>query len=165
MNDNKIVFCDTGFIIRLLDKTNELHNNAVGYFRYFLDNDYIIRMSTIAVAEFCVKDNINNLPLRNIMLSPFNAYHASQSGESAKILFDAKAKGVLEVDARIIIQNDVKLLVQAQCEQAAYYLTSDTASKRMYDILRSSNKITFDFTDIHTPYTQKFGIIDFDEKI
>ena len=55
MSDNKIVFCDTGFVIRLLDRTSELHENALGYFRYFLENDYLIRMSTIAVAEFCVK--------------------------------------------------------------------------------------------------------------
>ena len=107
MKDDKIVFCDTGFVIRLLDKTNDLHNNALGYFQYFLEHDYIIRMSTIAVAEFCVKDSIENLPLRNILLSPFNAYHASKSGESAKILYEAKSKGVLEVDVRIIIQNDV----------------------------------------------------------
>lgn len=160
MKDDKIVFCDTGFVIRLLDETNDLHNNALGYFQYFLERDYIIRMSTIAVAEFCVKDSIQNLPLRNILLSPFNAYHASKSGESAKILYEAKSKGVLEVDARIIIQNDVKLLVQAQCESASYYLTSDTASKRMYDILKDNEKVSFDFTDIHIPYTQKFGMLD-----
>ena len=58
MKDDKIVFCDTGFVIRLLDETNHLHDNAIGYFQYFLENDYIIRMSTIAVAEFCVKDSI-----------------------------------------------------------------------------------------------------------
>lgn len=34
MTDNKVVFCDTGFVIRLLDETNELHENALGYFRY-----------------------------------------------------------------------------------------------------------------------------------
>ncbi len=79
MKDDKIVFCDTGFVIRLLDETNDLHNNALGYFQYFLEHDYIIRMSTIAVAEFCVKDN---------------------------------------------------------------------------------EKVSFDFTDIHIPYTQKFGMLD-----
>lgn len=89
-------------MIRLLDETNDLHNYALGYFQYFLEHDYIIRMSTIAVAEFCVKDSIQNLPLRNILLSPFNAYHASKSGESAKILYEAKSKGVLEVDITVI---------------------------------------------------------------
>lgn len=97
MKDDKIVFCDTGFVIRLLDETNDLHNNALGYFQYFLEHDYIIRMSTIAVAEFCVKDSIQNLPLRNILLSPFNAYYASKSGESAKILYEAKSMIYLNI--------------------------------------------------------------------
>ena len=160
MSDNKIVFCDTGFVIRLLDRTNELHNNALGYFRYFLENDYIIRMSTIAVAEFCVKDKIENLPLQQILLSPFNAYHASKAGECARILYDARAKGVIEVDARILIQNDVKLLVQAECESANYYLTSDTRSKRMYEVLKEERKLSFDFTDIHIPFFEKFGVLE-----
>ncbi len=161
MSDNKIVFCDTGFVIRLLDRTSELHENALGYFRYFLENDYLIRMSTIAVAEFCVKDKIENLPLQQILLSPFNAHHASKTGECARILYNAKAKGVIEVDARILIQNDVKLLVQAECESADFYLTSDSRSKRMYDVLKEEGKLSFDFTDIHMPFSAKFGVIDF----
>lgn len=161
MSDNKVVFCDTGFMIRLLDKTSNLHENALGYFRYFLENDFLIRMSTIAVAEFCVKDQIEHLPLQQILLSPFNAIHASRTGECARILYSAKAKGVLEVNARVLIQNDVKLLVQAECESAEYYLTSDSRSKRMYDVLKENNKLSFDFTDIHIPFSAKFGILDF----
>ena len=120
-------------------------------------------MSTIAVAEFCVKDRIEHLPLKQILLSPYNAYHASKTGECARILYEAKAKGVVEVDARILIQNDVKLLVQAECESANFYLTSDSRSKRMYDVLKDVGKLSFDFTDIHTPFTIKFGLIDFTE--
>ncbi|MBR1788922.1 MAG: hypothetical protein IJ762_07030 [Bacteroidaceae bacterium] len=148
-------------MIRLLDKTSNLHENALGYFRYFLENDFLIRMSTIAVAEFCVKDQIEHLPLQQILLSPFNAIHASRTGECARILYSAKAKGVLEVNARVLIQNDVKLLVQAECESAEYYLTSDSRSKRMYDVLKENNKLSFDFTDIHIPFSAKFGILDF----
>ena len=164
MSESKIVFCDTGFMIRLLDKTSELHDNALGYFRYFLENDYEIRMSTIAVAEFCVKGSIEHLPLKNILLAPFNAFHASKTGEAARVLFDAKSRGVVEVESRVIIQNDVKLLVQAQCEHADFYLTSDSKSVRMYNVLREDGKVSFDFTDIHIPCNSKFGIIDFGGK-
>lgn len=160
MMDNKVVFCDTGFVIRLLTETDELHNNALNYFQYFLEHDYIIRMSTVAVAEFCVKDSIENLPLRNILLAPFNANHAVKAGECAKVLFEAKTKGVLEVGARILIQNDVKLLAQAQCESATYYLTSDTQSKHMYDVLKDNALVSFKFIDIHTSCSESFGILD-----
>lgn len=160
MTENKTVFCDTGFMIRLLDRTSDLHSNALGYFKYFLEEGFAMYMSTIAVAEFCVKDKIDSLPLKNILLSPFNAFHASKTGEAARILLDAKSKGIMQVDSRILIQNDVKLLVQAQCENATHYLTSDTRSKRMYDVLKSNGKVSFDFTDIHAPYNEKFGILD-----
>ena len=160
MAASKVVFCDTGFMIRLLDATSELHDNAINYFRYFLNQDYIIRMSTIAVAEYCVKGEISQLPLEQVLLSPFNAYHASTTGRCAKILFDEKSKGTLEVGARVLIQNDVKLLVQAQCEGAEYYLTADSNSKRMFDVLKQRGELSFDFTDIHTPYTAKFGVLD-----
>ena len=78
-----------------------------------------------------------------------------------RILYDAKAKGVMVVDSRILIQNDVKLLAQAQCESASFFQTADTQSKRMYDVLKEEGKLTFDFTDIHTPYNEKFGMLDF----
>lgn len=163
MSNDKIVFCDTSFVIRLLDRTSDLHKNALGYFQYFLENDYIIRMSTIAVAEFCVKDSIENLPLKQILLSPFNADHANKTGECARILHEAKSKGVNVVDTRILIQNDVKLFAQAECESADYYLTSDGNSKRMYDVLKQNGKLSFDFIDIHNSYINKFGILDFGE--
>lgn len=57
MTENKVVFCDTGFVIRLLDETNELHDNALGYFKYFLENDYIIRMSTMLFQRAKIQDN------------------------------------------------------------------------------------------------------------
>ncbi len=67
---------------------------------------------------------------------------------------------MLEVDARIVIQNDVKLLAQAQCDSASFYLTADTQSRRMYDVLKEGAQLSFDFTDIHTPYSEKFGLLE-----
>jgi predicted nucleic acid-binding protein len=160
MPKSKIVFCDTGFVICLLDKSNKLHDNAVGYFRFFLEHGYTLRMSTIAVAEYCVKGNIEDIPLKNILLSPFNAFHASEAGKCGKLLYDARSKGALVVNARILILNDVKMMAQAECEGAEYYLTADSNSKNMYNLLHNKGKITFDFTDINHPYTEKFGLLD-----
>lgn len=33
------VLLDTSFIIRLMDESDPLHKNAVGYFKHFLEND------------------------------------------------------------------------------------------------------------------------------
>ena len=32
----------------------------------------------------------------------------------------------------------------------------------MYDVLKENHKVSFDFIDISIPYSQQFGIIDFD---
>ena len=47
------VMLDTSFCIRLLDDSDDLHINALEYFRFFLQEKIIIHLSTIAVAEYC----------------------------------------------------------------------------------------------------------------
>ena len=48
------VLLDTSFFIRLLNDEDSLHKNAVGYFKYFLENEVTLKISTISVAEYCV---------------------------------------------------------------------------------------------------------------
>lgn len=45
------VLLDTSFFIRLLNEEDPLHENALGYFRYFLEHDFVIKISTIAIAS------------------------------------------------------------------------------------------------------------------
>ena len=47
MEQNSVLL-DTSFFIRLLNKEDPLHENAFGYFRYFLEHDFMIKISTIA---------------------------------------------------------------------------------------------------------------------
>ena len=44
------VLLDTSFFIRLLNDEDKLHNNAKGYFRYFLENEIVLKVSTISIA-------------------------------------------------------------------------------------------------------------------
>lgn len=64
------VLLDTSFFIRLLKEDDRLHENAVDYFRYFLENDFVLKVSTIAIAEFCVKGSTDMLPLNNMQILP-----------------------------------------------------------------------------------------------
>lgn len=54
------VILDTSFLIRLLSAKDSLHLNAVGYFKYFLENDIPMYVSTISVAEYCVNSEFCN---------------------------------------------------------------------------------------------------------
>lgn len=85
--NNKSVFCDTSFFIRLLDQTSDLHSNARGYFKFFTENNYPLLISTIAIAEYCVGGDINELPLRNLQIIPFNLNHAKRTAEFARVIF------------------------------------------------------------------------------
>jgi predicted nucleic acid-binding protein len=102
------VVCDTSFFIRLLDKNDPLHSNAKGYFRFFLENDYRLLISTIAIAEYCVVGALDELPLKNLQIVPFNLDHSIRTAELAQYVF--KNKGKLKLRERNIIQNDTKLL-------------------------------------------------------
>jgi hypothetical protein len=134
-----------------------LHANAKGYFKYLRDHYGIILCSTIAMAEYCVKGQVEELPLKVIQVVPFNANHAIRAGEFARIAFDARVR----VDERVIIPNDCKLLAQADVEQAGYHLTSDSRTRTIFEVLRTGLGLSFQFIDIREPVNETFGLLDF----
>lgn len=156
----KGVLCDTSFFIRLLDKSSDLHQSAKDYFRYLLDQDYHLLISTISIAEYAVGGSISGLPLKNLQILPFNYDHAKRTGQFAKTVF-AK-KGMLKLAERNLIPNDSKLFAQADVEKSiGFYITSDLESKKIYDLFHASDtKPAFEFITLQTPYNEQFGVLD-----
>lgn len=153
------VLLDTSFFIRLMDDRDPLHLNALGYFKYFLENGFELFVSTIAIAEYCVRGKIDELPLRNLKVLPFNLDHAQKSGAFAEIVFKEKAR--LGSIPRTIIPNDTKLFAQAHQEKGiGFYLSSDSESKKIHQILREKGLVNFDFIDLKNPHHEAFGILD-----
>ena len=74
------VLLDTSFFIQLLNPNYDFHENAKGYFKYFLENEISLVCSTISVGEFCVVGGLEDLPLRNLQILPFNLNHAKRTG-------------------------------------------------------------------------------------
>ncbi len=157
----KSVLLDTSFFLRFLNDEDPLFNNADKYFRYFIDNEINLMISTISIAEYCVGGDIHELPLRNLQIVPFNLEHAKRTGEFARIVFRNKAK--LKLKERNIIPNDTKLFAQADIEAGVdYYLSSDTESIKIYQLLKQVSNPRFQFIDLNTPYHQTFGVINFE---
>ena len=52
------ILCDTSFLIRLNNPKEKLHANARGYLKYFLSEEHRMFVSTIALAEYAVRDKI-----------------------------------------------------------------------------------------------------------
>ncbi len=81
------VLLDTSFFIRLLNDEDPLHENALEYFKYFLQQKFPLVISTISIAEYCVRGSLDELPLKNLQIIPFNINHAKKTGVFANILF------------------------------------------------------------------------------
>ena len=156
---HKSVLLDTSFFIRFLNDNDPLFKNADEYFRYFIKEEITMMISTISIAEYCVGGDIYELPLKNLQIIPFNLDHSKRTGEFAKIVFQNKGK--LKLNERNIIPNDTKLFSQADCEKnVEFYLSSDTESLKIYNLLNEETKPKFIFIDLNVPYYETFGILD-----
>ena len=156
---HKAVLLDTSFFLRFLNDNDPIFKNADGYFRYFLQKKITMMISTISIAEYCVGGDVHELPLRNLQIVPFNLDHSKRTGEFAKIVFQNKGK--LKLKERNIIPNDTKLFAQADCEKAVeFYLSSDTESNKIYNLLRQETTPKFQFIDLNTPHNETFGLLD-----
>jgi hypothetical protein len=156
---HKAVLLDTSFFLRFLNDDSPLFNNADGYFRYFLQNEIKMYVSTITIAEYCVGGDINELPLKNLQIIPFNLDHSKKTGEFAKLIFQSKNK--LQLRERNIIPNDTKLFATADVEKSVeFYLSSDSESHKIYNLLKEYLHPKFQFIDLKVPFSQTFGVLD-----
>ncbi len=156
------VLLDTSFFLRFLNEEDNLFKNANDYYKYFLNNDFYLVISTIAIAEYCAGGNIDELPLKNIRILPFNVNHAIRTGEFAKLLFKERKSGQLDIKERNIIPNDSKLFAQADVEvEIKYFVTSDTNTLTVLKSLNENFSLKFETIDINIRHSDYFGILDF----
>lgn len=161
MKHEKAVLLDTSFFIRFLNDEDPLFKNADAYFRYFLREEIAMLISTISVAEYCIGGSIEDLPLKNLKIVPFNLNHAMCTGEFAKVAFQERGRDGLQVKERKIIPNDTKLFAQADCEKAVeYYLSSDEESFKVYKVIEEKANPKFKFLNLKIPYNEVFGLLD-----
>ncbi|MEM6738209.1 MAG: hypothetical protein AAF620_19285 [Bacteroidota bacterium] len=155
------VLLDTSFFIRLLNENDILHSNSLGYFKYFLEKDILLKCSTISIAEYCVRGSFDELPWKNLQVVPFNFNHGIKAGEFAKIIFTEKNQ--LNLKNRNIIPNDSKLFAQADVDESiTHFITSDEQCLKIYNLLKSLLSVRFDVINIKTPYNETYGLLDFD---
>lgn len=152
------VLLDTSFFIRLLNPEDALHQNTLEYFQYFLENQITLKISTIAIAEYCVKGDVQELPLKDLQIVPFNFNHAIKAGKMAAIIFENRNK--LDSIDRKIIPNDSKLFAQAEIEtQITKFATADEACMKVYNVLNQINRLSFDILNIRRPISETLGIL------
>ncbi len=156
----RVVLLDTSFFIRLLNRDDALHESAFNYFRYFLEHDYILKISTIAIAEFCVKAEFTDLPLRNMQILPFNYDHAVCSGKFCETVFRKKKEKGAMIHPRTVVPNDTKMFAQADVEdEICYFVSADSEAYKVYSLIKEEKQLHFEYIDINTPYQTTFSIL------
>ena len=120
-----------------------------------------MKVSTITIAEYCVLGALDDLPLKNVQIVPFNLNAAEKTGEFARIIFSGNKNSLERLFPRAIIPNDSKLFAQCDVDgTVTHFVTSDVRSKDTYTLLRKETKPKFDIINIEVPYHQTFGILN-----
>lgn len=149
---------DTGFFIRLLLSSEALHQNATDYYRYFLEQQIPLFISTVSIAEYCVQGSVQELPLQQVEVLPFNIREAENAGRLMRLLLNHR--GVLSSVGRKVIINDVKLYAQADAgARIDAFVTADGEGRKMYNAIHAQQPLHFSYIDIQRPYTETFGIL------
>jgi predicted nucleic acid-binding protein len=131
----KRVFLDTSFLIRLLNQEDPDHANARAYFKRFQKDEVSLLLSTIAMAEYGIGDEINHLPFRQTQVIPFNSNNARLTATFARAAYKARRKGAVALEKRVVIPNDTKLMAQAQEEKADIFITRDDNCTILHNFL------------------------------
>lgn len=120
------VMLDTSFLISLSDPTRAHHAAALQYYKACIARRVPMLLSTIAISEFQVRQPINDLPLRNFIVLPFNVDHAMACG--LLVRGSTRDPG----DDRVKVKDDFKLIAQCQCEAVSHVLTEDRNTLTKY---------------------------------
>jgi predicted nucleic acid-binding protein len=131
------VLLDTSFLISLNNSNRPNHLIASQYYRYLLDQAIPIYFSAIVAAEFAIKEQITDLPLRNFRILPFNITHSIEAARIWNLL-----NGHDQGDNRAVVRDDVKIIAQALHEKIPLILTEDANTFYKYcERLRTSHHL------------------------
>lgn len=150
------VLLDTSFCIRLLKKDDPYHQNAVEYFEYFLDQKIELFISTIAIAEYSVRDDPANLPLKMMKIIPFDFFDGKTAGEFHSILIEQKSK--IENLDRNVVKDDCKLIAQLFNRKIEGYITKDRKSfNQIFMPITETKGFSITLIDFSVPLNQFKG--------
>jgi predicted nucleic acid-binding protein len=127
---------DTSFLIRLLLPAEALHIHARDYYKYFLEQLIPLFISTVSIAEYCVQGTLQELPLQQVQVLPFNMKDAENASQLMNILLNHK--GVIQALGRKVVINDVKLYAQANVSaRIDAFVTADSEGRKMYNAIHA----------------------------
>ncbi len=117
-----------------------------------------MKCSTIAVAEYCVRGKMDELPLKSLQFLPFNLLHAERAGVLAEIGF--RRRDEIGPEHRAVVPNDSKQFAQADRENSIqFYGTADAKSLKMIEAIRAETPLAFDVINFRRPISETLGLL------
>lgn len=145
-NMSKAVLLDSGFLIRLMNPDESLHQVALDLFKEYITNGVVCKVSTIALAEYGVKGDLRYLPTKYLQYVPFVYSHAEVASTFMRTILKVKEERGAVISPRVIIPNDTKMFAQACAEPDVFaFVSADAEAKKVYDLLDNPN---FEFVNI-----------------
>lgn len=142
----KAVLLDSGFLIRLMNPEEPLHQVAFSIFKNYITSGVTCKVSTIALAEYGVKGNLQFLPTRYLQYVPFLYHHAEAAAQFMRRIIQVKQERGAVIQPRVIIPNDTKMFAQASADPKVFaFVSADAEAKKIYDLLDNPG---FDFVNI-----------------
>jgi len=156
MNNVKSILLDTSFLIRLSKTDDEFHITVKDYLHYFLENKIILYLSTIAMSEYSVMNEPDNLiGLGCFRIIEFDLKDAIKAG-----LYRKELKGINTKDKRNIVINDLKLLAQIQNRNIHAIISKDKEMlSTMIKPLKEKKHLQCAFFDLTTPIKELLGTL------
>lgn len=104
---------------------------------------------------------LDDLPLKNLQILPFNLKEAERTGQFAEIIFRKNKANKEKLSPRPIIPNDSKLFAQADLDKTVtHFVTSDKRSKNTFAVLKKETTPKFEVNIIDIPFNDTFGVLD-----
>lgn len=142
----KAVLLDSGFLIRLMNPNEPLHQVALNLFKKYVTSGVICKVSTIALAEYGVKGDLHYLPTRYLQYVPFMYNHAEVASVFMRRVIQVKQERGVVIQPRVIIPNDTKMFAQACADAEVFaFVSADAEAKKVYDLLENPG---FEFINI-----------------
>ena len=125
------VLLDSGFLIRLMNPDEPLHQVALRWFRQFVEQGVVCKVSTIALAEYGVKDDLTHLPMQYLQVLPFHYNHAERAALFMRTIIQIKKERGANIQPRVVIPNDTKMFGQASSEvDIRSFVSADSEAKK-----------------------------------
>lgn len=141
----KSVLLDTCFLISFVDKLRPNHENAIGFYKYFIENKISMYLSSIVVSEFSIKQSIEDLPLEDFRSLSYNIPDSYASVSIYNEMMNDKPEGA----CRNCIKDDYKLTGLCEFNKIDYLITED---RRFFDKLNQfKKKGAISFTPLFLP--------------